>query len=134
VEEMKRGKITKDDAVPYTLDKTNFSSREEMYRSVRAMIQTRLIITKQSENFALLMDLITRGHKDSKNLIGSGIKAFSVKRNKNNIWSFFCEKEDGTQQDFSFLECFERIWPRKNEKERLKPFITIFDNVERNKD
>jgi hypothetical protein len=62
----------------------------------------------------MLEDLLKRGHKEAKQKIGIGIKAFQVRLNQDFVphcRCFYIIRKDGSVEDFSYRKCVGNILP-----------------------
>eukprot|EP00250_Pteridium_aquilinum_P026606 c33287_g1_i1 orf=74-1144(+) len=58
----------------------------------------------------MLEDLLKKGHQESCQKIGSGIKAFQVRINQEfNSRCFYVIRKDGSMKDFSYRKCVDNI-------------------------
>ncbi|CAI0431483.1 unnamed protein product [Linum tenue] len=64
----------------------------------------------------VLVDLLKKGHQESEEKIGSGVRSFQIRDHP--MWKsqcFFLVREDGSVEDFSFRKCVDNILPLPEE-------------------
>ncbi|CAL1381104.1 unnamed protein product [Linum trigynum] len=64
----------------------------------------------------VLMELLKKGHQESEEKIGSGVRSFQIRGHP--MWKsqcFFLVREDDSVEDFSFRKCVDNILPLPEE-------------------
>lgn len=94
-------------AKQYQINGLTFKTQQSLLTHVRQILYACKDLQRLPDpDFAFMLDLLKR-HPDSEQKIGSGVEFMTVKRNPLYpcTCTFFVVRHDGTETDFSFLEC-----------------------------
>lgn len=62
--------------------------------------------------FVVLLELLTKGHRDPQKKIGVGVSSFQIRTHPTyGSKCFYICRTDGTSEDFSFRKCVARLFP-----------------------